>query len=86
MITSITFILDPPLGRYSSGTCVRLVGEGAAPGRTEHGSPRGPGTGDLEKVPAREGAAVNLASWTRRKRGPRSSPGPHVRHISLDKA
>src|SRR5215212_5731456 len=48
-----------PARKVLVGHLCKAVGQAAAPGRTEHGSPGGPCTGHLEKVPAREGALLH---------------------------
>src|SRR5215218_11176225 len=49
MMTSITFILDPPLGRYSSDTCVRLVTRGLHPAVPSMVAPAAPAPATLRK-------------------------------------
>src|SRR5215211_7909204 len=57
-----------PARKVLVGHLCKAVGQAAAPGRTEHGSPGGPCTGHLEKVPAREGTLLHP-----------SPPGTHGR-------
>src|SRR3954454_19840144 len=61
MITSITFILDPPLGRYSSDTCVRLVTRGLHPDAPSMVAPAAPAPATLRKS-----LRVRVRSFTRR--------------------
>src|SRR4028119_304918 len=42
MTTSTTFILDPPLGRYSSGTCVNWLAKVPHPAAPSVAAPAGP--------------------------------------------
>src|SRR5215211_2794273 len=49
MITSITFILDPPLGRYSSGTCVKLLARLPHPAAPSMVAPAAPAPATLRK-------------------------------------
>src|SRR5215217_1912694 len=48
-----------PARKVLFGHLCKAVGQAAAPGRAEHGSPGGPRTGHLEKVPAREGTLLH---------------------------
>src|ERR671921_2345671 len=48
-----------PARKVLFGHLCNAAGQAAAPGRAEHGSPGGPGTGHLEKVPALEGAPLH---------------------------
>src|SRR5215207_2141486 len=49
MITSITFILDPPLGRYSSGICVRVLVKLPHPAAPSMVAPAAPAPATLRK-------------------------------------
>src|SRR5215208_768345 len=49
MITSITFVLDPPLGRYSSGTCVKLLARLPHPAAPSMVAPAAPAPATLRK-------------------------------------
>src|SRR5215213_5008260 len=74
MITSITFILDPPLGRYSSGTCVKLLVKVPHPAAPSTVAPAAPAPATLRKS-----LRVRVRSFTPRlqvhtgERGSRSS-------------
>src|SRR5215210_4149958 len=48
-----------PARKVLLGHLCKAVGQAAAPGRAEHGSPGGPCTGHLEKGPAREGTLLH---------------------------
>src|SRR5215211_4270511 len=48
-----------PARKVLVGHLCNAVGQGAAPGRAEHGSPGRPRPGHLEKVPAREGTLLH---------------------------
>src|SRR5215204_2093850 len=60
-MTSITFILDPPLGRYSSDTCVRLVTRGLHPAVPSMVAPAAPAPATLRKS-----LRVRVRSFTHR--------------------
>src|SRR5215207_2202511 len=84
MITSITFILDPPLGRYSSGTCVKLLARLPHPAAPSMVAPAAPAPATLRKS-----LRVRVRSFTPRllastgKPGPRASPDRHARRTSV---
>src|SRR5215211_6358020 len=81
MITNITFILDPPLGRYSSGTCVTLLARLPHPAAPSMVAPAAPAPATLRKS-----LRVSVRPFTPRlrvhagRRGPRAS---RVRRGSL---
>src|ERR671911_856607 len=69
MIISITFILDPPLGRYSSDTCVRLVTRGLHPAVPSMVAPAAPAPATLRKS-----LRVRVRSFTHRPRAGDQDP------------
>ena len=66
-----------PARKVLFGYLRQAVGQGAAPGRAEHGSPRGAGARDLQEVPAREGTVFSSP------RVPASRLVVHLREPSL---
>src|SRR5215208_1453637 len=69
MITTITFILDPPLGRYSSGTWVKLFARLPHPAAPSMVAPAAPAPATLRKS-----LRVRVRSFTPRLLGRTDTP------------
>src|SRR5215213_6968903 len=69
-----------PARKVLVGHLCKAVGQAAAPGRTEHGSPGGPCTGHLEKVPAREGTLLHPSPPGKSRQATRASGFSRPQH------
>src|SRR5918993_659428 len=81
MMISITFILDPPLGRYSSDTCVRLVTRGLHPAVPSMVAPAAPAPATLRKS-----LRVRVRFFTHRLRERAGDQAPRARRDFLEHA
>src|SRR5215213_3941796 len=82
MITSITFILDPPLGRYSSGTCVMLLAKLPHPAAPRMVAPASPAPATFRKS-----LRVRVRSFTPHlliRAGKQGLRAPPERHASVE--
>src|SRR5918995_1465799 len=86
MITSITFILDPPLGRYSSGTCVRLLARVPHPAAPGVGPPAAPAPATLRKsLRVRVRLIPRLQARTAKQR-PQAPPGMRTGRVRAEQS